>query len=390
LTVCAGMCLTPPKDTVKQVWPCHLKHVAWFLPPTRRAAASRLSRTNLWVVAHKRWSHTQGAGYEFGACRLILAARNDKIGKSDRRIVCAAGPDGWMICESRLPVAKERKKPAGRMLAVKKLFALALAVALTSIAAARVWVTVYRYDGKTPMAAVDANYPDVYREIMVGTRLTLVISSDAADKWGGELDLSWDDALYGKLSGRGLTPPVPRSPLKISTYKDSCLDAAGTKATVMGREDSYSIGLFFDNDNRPYQPNGGHPAYPGDWFVADYYAEQAGECSVRFYAVGSLGPIVNPYVPQDPGPPTLLQTLSFKHVPSRDFNGDTVVNFKDFARFAVCWRSASDPNTGAGAAFDLSTDSRIDSSDLASFTEYWLERTDCNEPPANSDAIAKP
>ena len=266
---------------------------------------------------------------------------------------------------------------------MKKLFVLALAVALTSVAAARVWVTVYRYDGKTPLAAVDSNHPDVYRDIMVGTRLTLVISSDAADKWSGDLKISQDEVPYAQLSGRGFTYVFsrPDSKTKIPTYKDSCFDAAGTGATVMNWVDSYFVGFFFDNDTNPYHANGGHPAYPGDWFVVDYHAEQAGECKVEFYAAGSLGPVDNPYVPHDLGPPTLLQTLTFQHVASRDFNGDTVVDFRDFARFAACWRSAPDPNAGAEAAFDFNTDSRIDSSDLASFSEYWLERTDSNEPP---------
>ena len=189
-------------------------------------------------------------------CELILASRNDKIGKPGRWSACAAGPDGWRICALRLPVAKERKKPAGGMLAMKKFFVLVLAVALTSVAAAKVWVTVYQYDGKTPLAAVDANQPDVYREIMVGTRLTLVISSDTADKWGGNLELSRDDAPYGTLSGRGFTYVFPRPDhkIKIPTYKDSCLDAAGTKATVMDCMDDYSIGLNFGNDTNPYQP----------------------------------------------------------------------------------------------------------------------------------------
>ena len=140
-------------------------------------------------------------------CELILVSRSDKIGKPERRIVCAAEPDGWMICAFRLPVAKERKKPAGRMLAMKKLLVLVLAVALTSVAAAKVWVTVYQYDGKTPLAAVDANHPDVYRDIMVGTRLTLVISSDTADKWSGNLELSWDDALTPRSAAGGSPTP---------------------------------------------------------------------------------------------------------------------------------------------------------------------------------------
>jgi hypothetical protein len=275
------------------------------------------------------------------------------------------------------------------MLAMKKLFVLALAVALTSVAAARVWVTVYRYDGKTPLAAVDSTHPDVYRDIMVGTRLTLVISSDTANKWGGKLELSWDDALYGRLRGRGLTPPAPGSPLKVSTYHDSCLDAAGTKATVMDYVDDHSIGLNFGNDIYPYI-TGGHPAYPGDWFVVDYYAEQVGDCRVEFHGHDLVGHAADRNAVPVISPEQLLQTLFFQHVASRDFNGDTVVDFRDFARFAACWRSAPDPNAGAEAAFDFNTDSRIDSSDLASFCAYWLERTDSNEPLTSSDTTAQP
>jgi hypothetical protein len=276
------------------------------------------------------------------------------------------------------------------MLAMKKLLVLVLAGLLTPIAGAKVWVTVYQYDGKTPLTAVDANYPDLYRDIMVGTRLTLVISSDTADKWGGNLALSWDDALYGTLSGRGLTPPAPGSALKYSTYKGSCLDAAGTKATVIDLWNDHSIiGLNFGNDVIPYV-TGGHPAYPGDWFVVDYYAEQAGECRVEFHGHDLVGHAPDRNAVPVIGPELLLQTLSFQHVPSRDFNGDTVVDFRDFARFAAHWRSAPDPNAGAGAAFDLRPDNWIDSSDLTSFSQYWLERTDCNEPPANSDPTAKP
>ena len=63
---------------------------------------------------------------------------------------------------------------------MKKLLVLALVAALTPVAAAKVWVTVYQHDGKTPLAAVDADHPNVYRDIMVGTRLTLVISSDSS------------------------------------------------------------------------------------------------------------------------------------------------------------------------------------------------------------------
>ncbi len=258
---------------------------------------------------------------------------------------------------------------------MKKLFVLAIAATAAPIAAARVWVSVYEYDAKTPLAAVDANHPNVYSAIMVGTRLTFIISSDRSEYWVGNLLLFWDDAKYARLSGRGYTLPSPGSRIRLANYRDSCLDAAGTKATVWDVVDSRRIGLGFGSDHTPYI-TGGHPAYPGDWFVVDYHAEQAGPCEVGLYdlLVGSDTP---------------TQTLSFTHVPSRDFNRDTVVNFKDFAQFASHWRSAADPNASSGAALDLTDDGRVDISDSVSFNEYWLARTDFNEPPAPSDPAMK-
>ena len=124
----------------------------------------------------------------------------------------------------------------------------------------------------------------------------------------------------------------------------------------------YGIGLAFQNDTVPHITDG-HPAYPGDWFVVDYYAEQAGPCVVRFYDSSA-------------GDDTLLQTLSFTHIPSRDFNDDAMVDFKDFARFASGWRSAGDPGSSPTADLDLNADGRVDLADLASFSRRWLERLD--------------
>ncbi len=248
-----------------------------------------------------------------------------------------------------------------RVLVMKKLLVLAVIAALTPVAAAKVWVTVYQHDGKTPLA-VDADHPNVFREIMVGTRLTLVVSSDTGEDWLGTLLLSGDDVNDARLSGRGLTPPAPGSPFRLPTYEDSSLNAAGTKAYVRDIQDIYGIGLVLRTDAQPYITNG-HPAYPGDWFVVDYYAEQVGSCEVGLYKLAT-------------SPHVLLQTLSFTHVPSRDFNHDTVVDFQDFARFASGWRSAGDPGSSQTADLDLNADSRVDFADLASFSRRWLERLD--------------
>jgi hypothetical protein len=245
---------------------------------------------------------------------------------------------------------------------MKKLLVPALVAALTPVAAGKAWVTVYQHDGKTPLAAVDADHPNVFREIMVGTRLTLVVSSDSNEYWLGGLLLSWADANDARLTGRGLTPPAPGSQPRFSAYKDSVLNAAGTKAYVRDIGGIDTIGLELHTDIFPYIEGGGHPAYPGDWFIVDYYAEQVGIYNVELYDWTSSE--------------VLLQTLSFTHAPSRDFNHDTIVDFQDFARFASGWRSAADPGSGPTADFDLNADSRVDLADLASFSRYWLEQID--------------
>jgi len=259
---------------------------------------------------------------------------------------------------------------------MKKLLVLALAVALTPMAAARVWINVYRCDGQTPLAAADSNHPDVYRDIMVGTRLTLVVSSDSGDYWIGTLKFSWDDAQYAGLKGRGLVPPLPGSAVKFANYKDSCLDAAGTKAYVRDVVGSHGIGLELRSDHTPYI-TGGHPAFPGDWFVVDYYAKQVGSCDLRL-----CGASTNPLAP--------IQTLSFAHVLSRDFNHDAVVNLKDFALLASHWRSVPNADPNDKVALDLNADDRVDVADLASFGQYWLEQTDSSDAPAHADTAVTP
>lgn len=232
---------------------------------------------------------------------------------------------------------------------MKKLAVLCLAVALAPAALAKVWTTVYRCDGVTPLEAVDPNQPTVYRDIMVGTRLVLVVSSDQGEYWFGSLRLSWDDAPCAQVSGRGYIKPP-------ANYRDSCLVSAGKTARAIPFNNFWGIGIEFHTS-----PS--WPVLPGDWFVIDYYAEQVGACDVGLYNLS-----VSYSVP--------IETLAFTHVPSRDFSGDMVVDFKDFALVASHWGQKVDPN-GLDTAFDLNSDGRIDLGDLALFGEYWLERTDC-------------
>jgi hypothetical protein len=259
---------------------------------------------------------------------------------------------------------------------MKRLLVLALAAALTPVAAAKVWTSVYRHDGVTPLEAADPNLPNIYRDVMAGTRLTLVVSSDSGAYFWGHLRLSWNDAQYGRLAGRGYTATLPGSSAYVPNYKGSCLDAAGTRARARDYMAPEGIGFEF-NTNYTLYITGGHPAVAGDWFIFDYYAERVGACTVGLYDL-----FASPDIP--------IQTLSFTHVPSWDFNNDTVVDLKDFALFAVHWRSAIDPNSGPGAVSDLEADGRADLAGLAAFSDYWLARTGDSAAPAEPNGIAKP
>ena len=234
---------------------------------------------------------------------------------------------------------------------MRKLIVLATIVAFASVAGAKVWTTVYRCDGVTPLHPADANHPTTYGGIMVGTRLVIVISSDVGEYWFGGLRPSWDDAPYGMLSGRGYV----KTP---ANYRDSCLVSAGKTARVRPSHDAGGTGIDFETS----------PSWPvlaGDWFVIDYYAQQVGTCNVGLYNLA-----VSYDVP--------IETISFTHIPSRDFNHDTIVNFDDLALLAAHWNRRADPNSPE-SALDLNADGRINLADLALFSDYWLERTDCRK-----------
>lgn len=234
--------------------------------------------------------------------------------------------------------------------------AMVFIAVLASVTQGKVWSTVYRCDEKTPLVAIDPNYPTVYREVMVGTHLVIVISSDTAGYWFGSLWTSPEDVEDATLDGRGYVAK-PRN------YRDSCLKGAGEEAQVLP---------FYNINGRGYQlwttPDWGLPGRDtsaGDWFILDYHARQVGLCDV-FLTAGTFSS------------GTLAETLSFAHVPSRDFNGDATVDFADFARFSSHWRSApdSDPNSPR-TALDLNSDHQVDPPDLVLFSEYWLQRTGC-------------
>ena len=68
--------------------------------------------------------------------------------------------------------------------------------------------------------------------------------------------------------------------------------------------------------------------------------------------------------------------LEFTHVRTRDFNGNRIVDFGDFAIFSSYWLHTgySDPSQCEGT--DLDADGDIDFKDYSLFADYWLEYLD--------------
>ena len=91
----------------------------------------------------------------------------------------------------------------------KVLFLLAVMFACAPTVSAKVWITVLGCDETTPLGATDPNHLTIQRNIMVGTRLVLLLTSDAPgvfgdhQLWSGFLRISWDDWQRGTLSARG-------------------------------------------------------------------------------------------------------------------------------------------------------------------------------------------
>jgi hypothetical protein len=241
---------------------------------------------------------------------------------------------------------------------MRVLVAIAVSIVFVSLGSGEVFVTVYRCDGTTPLTLKDPNIPYVYSDIMVGTRLVLVVSSDESrtrDPWWGALQSTWDNWERGKLLGRGYDP----NDTETFNYWGSCLPAAGRSplATFVEYPELDLNRVGFDLMTYP-------DAFPGDWFVLDYVAEEVGASEVGLfdYAVS---------------PDTPKEVLCFTHVASRDFRANGIVDFADFASLASHWRQPADPNADLPSPYDLDADHAISPSDLGMFTEFWLERTDC-------------
>jgi len=223
---------------------------------------------------------------------------------------------------------------------------------MVSVASGEVSTRVCFADGNTPFLPVDSNLPIIeYPDIMVGTKLTIIVDSNVAEDWSGCLIIKDANMNYGVLSARG--------PLIFGDWSGSHLEAAGENALVIDWEepgiDGFSLYTDWDLDNID----------TGDWFIIDYNATNIGDCNVGFYE-------------SDPpfGEDILINYLGFTHVRTRDFNDDTNVDFADFAVLALYWGLTNCDELNWCDGVDLNTDRIVDFNDVMLFTDYWLEKTD--------------
>ena len=219
----------------------------------------------------------------------------------------------------------------------KRILLIALFFSTASVAFGKVSARVCLADGNTPLE---------YQDIMVGTKLTIIVDSDVNDYWSGSLVIEDEHRIRGELFARGPEP----------NYLDSCFEAAGLPAAVHDWEESGVDGFDLYTGYSDIEI--------GDWFIIDYNAINIGDCNVGFYRHNI--PVEN----------ELICYLEFTHVRTRDFDKSTKVDFADFAIFSLYWQETgcTDPNWCEGT--DLDIDGTVDMSDLKLFSDYWLVRTE--------------
>jgi len=230
---------------------------------------------------------------------------------------------------------------------MKKITILLLFFCMTSPAWGAVSTRVCLSDGNTPLELADPCIPFVYRDVMVGTRLTIIVVSNVAEYWyGGVLIIEEANmANIGRLYGRDYDG---------YEYPGSCLPAAGVDAAIW---DTYIY------PGPGFELYGGDDPNVGDWFIFDYNAIDIGDCNIAFYDfdVSETEPV---------------HTLTLHHVRTRDFDGNTQVDFADFAVLAFYWQATDCNNPGWCQGTDLDIDGNVDFDDLMLFCEYWLEKTE--------------
>jgi hypothetical protein len=230
---------------------------------------------------------------------------------------------------------------------MKVLAWLSLYFCLAHVCSATVVPDVYLYDSNTPLELADPNIPFVYCDIMVGTMLTIVVSSDSGGYWSGSLVVTGNDMSRGVLSGRDCNPNT-------CDWKGSRTETAGFGARVLAWD---------EEDIQGFDLYGHSSAVPGEWFIIDYTATDLGICHVNLYdhSVSLTDSVYR---------------LRFSHVRTRDFDHDTEIGFADLAMLAANWQNASCGPPGWCSGTDLDVNGCVDFQDLILFAQYWLERTE--------------
>lgn len=217
----------------------------------------------------------------------------------------------------------------------RKLVFLLLLINLLSGVKASVSVNVCEADGVTPFDG---------RDIMVGSELTIVITGDTTDYWGGGMFIAGQDRALATLAARDFNPGT--RDWQGSHYKDAGDNA---KVTSWNGSEIWGFDLYGSDCN----------SVPNKWFIVDYKAIGEGDPNVWVYDYNRSF--------DDPN-----SLIFFSHVPSRDFNDDGVVNIADHAVLASYWlaEGCNEPNWCDNT--DINTDGYVDFGDLALFADYWL------------------
>lgn len=184
-------------------------------------------------------------------------------------------------------------------------------------------------------------------EVMVGSRISLVVNSDANDFWSGGLFIEGQDRAIGRLQAKDKDP-------NSRDWSGSHFGSSGEGAYVIGWKDSMMWGfdLYPDNFERE----------SGNWFVIDYYAQDEGSCNVGFYDHSYSWTIPDPNV-----------SLTFLNTPTRDLHSDGFVNYADFVVFSSYWQAenCADPNNSCYQA-DFSRNGSVGLEDVVMFADFWL------------------
>jgi len=220
---------------------------------------------------------------------------------------------------------------------------------MVSVGMGKVSTRVCLADGNTPLEPIEVNLPIIkYPDIMVGTKLTVIVDSNVAEYWSGSLAIEEEYWDYGVLSARDYNEST-------YDYEGSHFPAASKEAAVWDWEEPGIDGFDL------YTGSTGIEA--GDWFIIDYNAIGIGDCNVGFYDHD-----VSMYDP--------IYYLAFSHVRTRDFNNDTKVDFVDFAVLASYWQETNCGDANDCEGTDIDIDGKVDVNDLMLFTDYWLDRTE--------------